>query len=77
MVRFVLSDDPEPTNWSSWLTVPVEGYLEIAEFGPIAVRDVVRCEIEIPDDLGEGTTELLKSHQFFFERSRWVWNSST
>jgi hypothetical protein len=46
-VRVKSFDDIEPSEWSAWLTCPVDGYLELDRYGPVAIKDVEWLEIRV------------------------------
>ena len=46
-VKVKLLDDNEPSEWSAWLTSPVDGYLELDQYGPVAIKDIEWLEIRV------------------------------
>jgi hypothetical protein len=46
-VRIKLHDDSEPSEWSAWLTCPVDGYLELDQYGPVSIKDIEWLEIRV------------------------------
>lgn len=46
-VRVKLLKDDEPTEWSAWLTCPVQGYLELDQYGPVPTKDIEWLEVRI------------------------------
>lgn len=46
-VRVKLYDDDEPSEWSAWLACPVQGYLELDQYGPVSIKDIEWLEVRV------------------------------
>ena len=45
--RVKVIKEPDPSEWSTWLTSPVPGYVELDQYGPVSLQQVEWMEIRV------------------------------
>jgi hypothetical protein len=46
LIRVKVTHESEPTDWSSWIIRPAEGYFEVDKYGPFLLRETEWFEIK-------------------------------